>query len=81
MCLKENHQRKDHPIRRRSRPVYQNAVNNEIICEKIHHRNEVYDRPFYVNEADNGVYRKDAVETMSKMRPVYKNEVMPDICG
>ena len=24
---------------------------------------------------------KDAVERMSKTRPVYENEVMPDICG
>jgi hypothetical protein len=34
-----------------------------------------------VNEADNGVYAKDAVERMSRMRPVYKNEVVPDIYG
>ena len=39
--------------------------------------------PFHENEADNGVYRKVAVERMSKRqkRPVYKNEVMPDIYG
>ena len=45
------------------------------------HCDEVYDRPFHVNEADNGVYNDDAVERISKTRPVYKNEVMPDIYG
>ena len=35
------------------------------------------DRPFYENEADNGVYRKDAVEIMSKTDPSTRTRSCP----
>ena len=62
-------------------PSIRTRSTEKTSMERPDHCDEVYDRPVHENVVDNSVYNDDAVERVSKDRPVYKNEVVPDIYG